>query len=104
MEIPLSGGGAMRGLLAVPDAAEGAGRERPAGGWPAILAIHDIVGFSADIRRITRRFAENGYAALAPALYDGAGAPVLCVVRTVRDLLRREGAAFSKRKKWRIRS
>jgi len=80
----------MRGLLALPDG------EAPAEGWPVVLAIHDIVGFSRDIRRIARRFADSGYAALAPALYDGAGAPLLCVVRTLRDLMRREGAAFER--------
>jgi len=88
--IPLAGGGEMRGLLALPDG------EAPAGGWPTVIAIHDIVGFSKDIWRIANRFAESGYAALAPALYDGAGAPLLCVVRTLRDLRRREGPAFAR--------
>ena len=80
----------MRALLTLPDG------ERPSGGWPLILAIHDAFGFSDDIRRIARRFAENGYAALAPAVYDGAGAPFLCVVRTFRDLQARKGAAFER--------
>jgi carboxymethylenebutenolidase len=88
--VPLEGGAKMRSLLAVPEGAA------PEGGWPAVIAIHDIFGFSRDIRRIARRFAASGYAALAPALFDGAGAPVLCVVRTLRDLLRREGAAFER--------
>ena len=35
-------------------------------------------------------------AALAPALYDGAGWPVLCVVRTFRELMQRKGAAFER--------
>lgn len=90
VEIPLEGGAAMRGLLALPDG------PAPDAGWPAVIAIHDIFGFSDDIRRITRRFAAKGYAALAPALYDGAGAPVLCVVRTLRDAQRREGPAFDR--------
>lgn len=88
--IPLAGGGHMRALLVLPDGAP------PETGWPAVIAIHDAFGFSNDIRRIARRFAESGYAALAPALYDGAGAPVLCVVRTFRDLMKREGAAFDR--------
>lgn len=83
-------GGAMRGYLALPDGAP------PAGGWPAVIAIHDIMGFTPDIRRIARRFADSGYAALAPALYDGAGAPPLCVTRTVRDMSRGEGPAFER--------
>jgi carboxymethylenebutenolidase len=83
-------GGAMRGYLARPDGPP------PLGGWPAVIAIHDIMGFTPDIRRIARRFADSGYAALAPALYDGAGAPPLCVTRTVRDMSRGEGPAFER--------
>ncbi len=88
--ITLEGGEPMRALLTLPEG------EAPAAGWPLILAIHDAFGFSDDIRRIARRFAEHGYAALAPALYDGAGAPVLCVVRTFRDLQARKGPAFDR--------
>jgi carboxymethylenebutenolidase len=88
--IPIESGGGMRGLLALPTA------DPPPGGWPGVLVIHDIVGFSRDIQRITRRFAASGYAALAPALYDGAGAPFLCVVRTFRDLRNRTGPAFDR--------
>ena len=80
----------MRGYLALPDG------DRPAAGWPGVIVIHDVFGFSDDIRRITRRFADSGYAALAPALYDGAGPPVLCVVRTFGDLMRRSGPAFDR--------
>src|SRR5262245_46140950 len=88
--VPLSNGGAMRARLCRPDGAA------PAKGWPAIVAIHDIMGFTPDIRRIAGRFAESGYAALAPALYDGAGAPPLCVTRTLRDMTRGEGPAFER--------
>src|SRR5262245_49143774 len=88
--VPLSNGGAMRARLCRPDGAA------PAKGWPAIVAIHDIMGFTPDIRRIARRFADSGYAALAPALYDGAGAPPLCVTRTVRDMGRGDGPAFER--------
>jgi carboxymethylenebutenolidase len=90
LTISLDGGSSMRALLALPEG------EPPEGGWPALLAIHDIVGFSNDIRRIARRFAASGYAALAPALFDGAGPPVLCVVRTFRDYQRRDGPAFAR--------
>jgi carboxymethylenebutenolidase len=86
--VSLDGSSSMRALLALPEGTP------PEGGWPAVVAIHDIVGFSNDIRRIARRCADSGYAALAPALFDGAGAPILCVVRTLRDYQRRDGAAF----------
>src|SRR5258705_12984360 len=88
--VALADGGSMRGFLALPIGAA------PAAGWPAVIAIHDIMGFSPDIRRIARRFADSGYAALAPALYDGAGAPPLCVARTVRDMSRGDGPAFER--------
>ena len=88
--IALDGGASMRALLTLPEGAH------PAAGWPLMLVIHDAFGFSDDIRRIARRFAEHGYAALAPALYDGAGAAVLCVVRTFQDLQARKGRAFDR--------
>jgi len=88
--IPCGGGASMRAYLALPD-----GRP-PAEAWPGVVVIHDAFGFSDDVRRISRRFADSGYAAIAPALYDGAGAPVLCVVRTLVDLTQRRGAAFDR--------
>ena len=88
--VDLGGGESMRALLALP------GGTPPAGGWPGVIAIHDIMGFTPDIQRITRRFADSGYAALAPALYDGAGPAPLCVVRTLRDSGRGEGPAFER--------
>ena len=88
--IQVGDGRTMRGLLTLPDG------EAPTAGWPLIIAIHDAFGFSDDIGRIARRFADNGYAALAPAVYDGAGAPVLCVVRTLRDLGAGKGPAFDR--------
>src|SRR4051812_18635251 len=88
--VALAGGGAMRALLTLPEG------DAPPRGWPPIVAIHDIFGFTPDIQRIARRLADSGYAALAPALYDGAGAPVLCVARTMRDMSRGDGPAFDR--------
>jgi len=88
--IALGNGESMRAFLALPEG------ETPATGWPAVVAIHDILGFTPDIKRIARRFADSGYAALAPALYDGAGATPLCVLRTVRDIGRGEGLSFAR--------
>ncbi len=88
--IPHEAGAPMRAFLALPDG------EVADGGWPGVVVIHDAFGFSDDVRRIARRFADSGYAAIAPALYDGAGPPVLCVVRTIADLTRRTGPAFDR--------
>lgn len=87
--VPIDGG-RMRARLFLPEGTP------PAGGWPGVVAIHDIAGFRPDILRIARRLADAGYAALAPALFDGAGPMPFCVLRTMRDLMRREGAAFER--------
>lgn len=75
----------MRASLALPDTAT---RQ------PAVVVIHEIFGLNDDIRRITRQFAEAGYVALAPDLYDGPGPRILCVLRTLRALSHGSGAAF----------
>lgn len=88
--LALRDGRSMRALLELPETSA------PTGGWPAVVVIHDIFGFSPDLQRIARRFADSGYAALAPALFDGAGAPPLCVARTLRDMSHGEGPAFER--------
>jgi dienelactone hydrolase len=40
---------------------------------PAVIVIHEIFGLNDDIRRITGRFADLGWVALAPDLYDTEG-------------------------------
>jgi carboxymethylenebutenolidase len=59
----------------------------PSGGgpWPGVVVIQDAAGMTADLRRITDRFASNGYLALAPALYRR-GHKLRCVVNTMRSL------------------
>jgi carboxymethylenebutenolidase len=76
----------MRAALALPAAH---------GRRPAVIVIHEIFGLNDDIRRIAGRFADLGYVALAPDLYDTGGARALCVARTMLALRRREGAAFA---------
>lgn len=65
------------------------------GPWPGVVVIHDAFGMTADIRRITERFAASGYLALAPALYRHG--PTVnrprCVVSTMRSLSSGEGPA-----------
>ncbi len=41
------------------------------GSYPAIIVIHEIWGLDDHIRDIARRFAEQGFVALAPDLYTG---------------------------------
>jgi carboxymethylenebutenolidase len=58
---------------------------RSADRTPALLVMHEIFGVNDDIRRIARRFAENGYLAAVPDLMAG-GWHLGCVLRAARDL------------------
>jgi carboxymethylenebutenolidase len=60
-------GATLRGFLARPDA----GRPKP-----AVLIIHEWWGLNDHIKEIARRFASEGYAALAVDLYSRMGSPV----------------------------
>ncbi len=76
----------MRASLALPSAG---GPPRP-----AVIVLHEIYGLNDDIRRIAARFADEGYVALAPDLYDGRGPRLLCIARTLRALMSGRGPAF----------
>jgi carboxymethylenebutenolidase len=69
--------GPLPAYLAVPDGGSGP--------WPGVVVVHDALGMTTDLRRITDRFAANGYLAIAPALYRR-GNRIRCVVRTLRAL------------------
>ena len=76
--VPLDGGRTMPAALAAPD---GAG---PHGG---MIVLHEIFGLNDDIRRITARFADAGYVAVAPDLY-AAGSRIACLSRALLSLVR----------------
>lgn len=40
------------------------------GPHPGVVILHELFGFNSDIRRIARRFADNGYAVICPDLYS----------------------------------
>ncbi len=61
---------------------------------PGVLVIHEAWGLNDDIRRITQRFAEHGYAALAPDLYSVGPPRPFCIVQTMRSLMANDGRAF----------
>lgn len=86
VSFPASTGRPMRAALALP----AAGDRRP-----AVIVVHEIFGLNEDIRRMTGRFADLGWVALAPDLYDAGGLRALCVARTMLALRRREGPAFA---------
>ena len=72
------------GYLAVPDGQ---------GPWPGVVVVHDVLGMTADLRRITDRLAASGYLALAPALY-GRRPKIRCMIRTIRAHFAGHGNAY----------
>lgn len=60
----------------------------PGGGGPhpGVVVLHESLGLNDDIRRIAGRFAEAGYAALAPDLYSH-GTRIVCLTRVMVDML-----------------
>jgi carboxymethylenebutenolidase len=72
------------GYLAVPDGD---------GPCPGVVIVQDVLGLTADLKRITDRFAASGYLALAPALY-GREAKIKCMISTIRAHFAGTGAAY----------
>ena len=56
------------------------------GPFPAIVIIHEAYGLNENIKDITRRFADQGYVALAVDLFAGRNRAV-CMVRVMSSLL-----------------
>src|ERR1035437_8049831 len=69
--IPLPGGGALDGVLALPAGTSGRG-------WPGVIVLHEVFGPQPEILEVADRFAERGYAALAPDLFS-AGVRLACL-------------------------
>lgn len=61
------------------------------GPWPAVLVFHEMFGLNADIRRIAKRFAANGYLAAAPDL--ARGRHWSCLVSAILQMQRGKGPA-----------
>ncbi len=79
--------GDLKAALALPPQTDGP--------RPAVVVLHELFGLNDDIRRITQRFADNGYVALAPDLYSvGPKRRLLCIRRTMQALQTGEGRAF----------
>jgi carboxymethylenebutenolidase len=77
LDVPTSDGLSLRAELFLP-AAEGP--------HPGVLVLHESFGLNDDIRRIAGRFADAGYAALAPDLYSH-GTRLVCLSRVMIDML-----------------
>lgn len=74
---PEKNGRALDGLIAMPES-----------GAPlrGVLVLHEAFGLNENIRRITNRFAQNGYAALAVDLMSD-GSRAICMFRAFYGLL-----------------
>jgi carboxymethylenebutenolidase len=77
IRIPLPDGKSLRGALVLP-----AGH----GDHPGLVVLHEAFGLNADMRRIARRLASEGYAALAPDLYSH-GNKAICLSRVIIDMV-----------------
>lgn len=66
-----------------------------AGPFPGVLVLHEIFGLNEDMKVIARRFARNGYVAMAPD-YFGPGFRVGCIVSALRSLQTGEGSTFDR--------
>lgn len=62
---------------------------RPAepGPHPAIVIIHELYGLNDNIRDIARRFAGEGYIALAVDLFSGSRSRRLCILRVMTAMV-----------------
>jgi carboxymethylenebutenolidase len=58
-----------------------------AGPHPGVVVLHESFGLNDDIRRLAARFADAGYAALAPDLYSR-GNRIVCLSRVLVDMMR----------------
>ena len=84
ISIPVDEHRSHKGALAFPDHVEPP--------YPGVVVVHDIMGYTADLRRHCERFADAGYAAIGPDLYQG-GKPG-CVVKTLRSMTTGKGFAY----------
>ncbi|MFP5072894.1 dienelactone hydrolase family protein [Pseudonocardia nantongensis] len=83
--IPSVNGGTLPGFLARP---EGDGPH------PALVMIYEAFGMTAEMRRIARELAREGYTVLIPDLFARGRATPLCVASTMRTMLTGKGAAL----------
>jgi carboxymethylenebutenolidase len=77
IDVPTPDGASLRAELFLPDGK---------GPYPGVVVLHESFGLNDDIRRIAARFAQAGYAAIAPNLYSH-GTRIVCLSRVMVDML-----------------
>ena len=75
VSIPLSRGGELKGVLALPDP------NSPAP-LPGVIVLHEIFGEQPEMLEVADRFAARGYGALAPDLFSS-GMRLACLTRAM---------------------
>ena len=85
IKFPIPGGLEMSGWMCLPDPSEKPG--------PAVLVIHEILGLIDNLKPLLRQFADNGYVALCPNLFDKPGLKPFCVAKTVYSMMSAEGSS-----------
>ena len=63
------------------------------GPWPAVVVIHDAVGYGPNNELISQRIAQAGYLALTPNMF-ARGGRARCIPRVMRELLTKRGRAL----------
>jgi carboxymethylenebutenolidase len=61
-------------------------RPKDTGSFPGLVVIHEAFGLNDNLRKITRQFAEQGYAALAVDLFSNRNR-ILCMLRAFHGML-----------------
>lgn len=64
------------------------------GPWPAVVVIHDAIGYGPDKQSTNERIARAGYVALTPNLYSRGGR-IRCITRVMRELAAQRGRALA---------
>jgi carboxymethylenebutenolidase len=82
LDVPTPDGASLRAELFLPPA----GAPGAPGPYPGVVILHESFGLNDDIRRIAGRFAEAGYAAIAPDLYSH-GSRIVCLSRVMVDMV-----------------
>ncbi|OBI78133.1 dienelactone hydrolase family protein [Mycobacterium sp. E740] len=77
-------GGPIDALLSVPDGD---------GPWPAIVVVHDAIGYAPDNESTSARISAAGFIAITPNLYSRGGR-ARCITRVFRELLSKRGRAL----------
>jgi carboxymethylenebutenolidase len=77
ISFPCADGAVLPGLLTVPTDAGGP--------RPALLMIYEVFGMTAEMRRLARELAAEGWVVLIPDLF-ARGAKALCVAKAIRTM------------------